>query len=708
MQRLLFILLFFILSTIYAESINFVGDMMFGRRYYCTNANSYDDDNQFIENNLCDIPEGLCDGAGVLGIIPNCGTYILLSGVEDYLTQDTLAVNVGNLESMITNDTSTPHPGHETCKIVFHSCPTIVEEIVDAGFKFVNIANNHVLDYMENGLMETQLLLNESNISSSGAGLYDIPACNPSFLYTNEANLAFLGSSDINGEDSGDECEPLLEATDEAPGFCSLNEDNISYQLSLLPEYLDSTIIVYQMHTGFEYESEPEERNFREGNIEYYNPFNLEPSERSIAMAHHAVDQGADIVVQHHPHVLQALEIYNNTLIAHSLGNFIFDQNFPETWSSIILNAQYNFAGFYNYKIIPIYLQYYLPQMANGTLANYILDYLAMKSRKLGTFIKVDRTNFEGEIISYEPNFSFSSNHTISLFSDQSNQNISLPMKLNKFRHISRISSDYDLEYRVGREIIWMGDFDYNPTIDDCVNDNTYYWNLLSSEITTSDFYNGGNSLQMIRNSNNTGNALVDNYYCYPLEPDVSKVTVRGFIKTENAEDAMIGVRFYSSRCNGIILTEYTEEIDGTNPWTEYYRNIDVPEDAKYIDIRMVSFPPNSGESEVFFDNIGLIAWEEWQIENSEVLSPNDYYYYQIKSVFDTIDITLNELSYYNENLNGDINNDGILNIQDVVTIINLILNGWSDEQLASADLNGDETINVLDVIQLVNIILNN
>ncbi len=60
MQRLLFILLFFILSTIYAESINFVGDMMFGRRYYCTNANSYDDDNQFIENNLCDIPEGLC------------------------------------------------------------------------------------------------------------------------------------------------------------------------------------------------------------------------------------------------------------------------------------------------------------------------------------------------------------------------------------------------------------------------------------------------------------------------------------------------------------------------------------------------------------------------------------------------------------------------------------------------------------------------
>ena len=707
MYRLLFILLLFVLTIIYAESINFVGDMMFGRRYYCTNANSYDNDNQFIEDNLCDMPDNLCDGAGTFGIIPNCGTYILLNGIKDYLTQDTLAVNVGNLESMITNDTSTPHPGHETCKIVFHSCPIIVEEIVDAGFKFVNIANNHVLDYMENGLMETQLLLNESNISFSGAGLYDIPACNPSFLYTNEANLAFLGSSDINGEDSGDECEPLLGATDGTPGFCSMNEENISTQLSLLTEYSDSTIIIYQMHTGFEYDSEPEERNFEEGNnIEYYNPFNLEPSERSIAMAHHAVDQGADIVVQHHPHVLQALELYNNTLIAHSLGNFIFDQNFPETWSSIILNAEYDSDGFYNYKVIPIYLQYYLPHIADGTLANYILDYLAMKSRKLDTFIKVDRNNFEAEIISYEPNFPFSTNHTISSFSNQSDQNISSPIKLNKFRHITGISSDDDLEFRVGREIIWMGDFDYNPTIDECVNDNTYYWNLLSSEITTSDFYNGGNSLKMIRNSNNVDNALVDNYYCYPLEPDVSKVTVRGFIKTENAEDAMIGVRFYSSRCNGIISTEYTEEIDGTNSWTEYYRNIDVPEDAKYIDIRMVSFPPDSGESKVWFDNIGLIAWEEWQMTGSEILSPNDYYYYQIKSVFDTVNLTLNELSYYNENqnLSGDINLDGLINILDIVLTIDLIL---IDEYDETADVNEDNELNILDIVTIINIILN-
>ena len=53
----------------------------------------------------------------------------------------------------------------------------------------------------------------------------------------------------------------------------------------------------------------------------------------------------------------------------------------------------------------------------------------------------------------------------------------------------------------------------------------------------------------------------------------------------------------------------------------------------------------------------------------------------------------------------GDVNQDSIINIQDVILVINLILNGEFD---LAADLNVDSTVNVLDVIQIVNIILNN
>ena len=55
-------------SIMLSESMNFVGDMMFGRRYYCTGANSYDDDNQDLEDDLCSMPEGFCDGFGSTGI----------------------------------------------------------------------------------------------------------------------------------------------------------------------------------------------------------------------------------------------------------------------------------------------------------------------------------------------------------------------------------------------------------------------------------------------------------------------------------------------------------------------------------------------------------------------------------------------------------------------------------------------------------------
>ena len=52
----------------------------------------------------------------------------------------------------------------------------------------------------------------------------------------------------------------------------------------------------------------------------------------------------------------------------------------------------------------------------------------------------------------------------------------------------------------------------------------------------------------------------------------------------------------------------------------------------------------------------------------------------------------------------GDLNYDGILNIQDVILIVNLVLNS---EYTNLADLNSDSTVDVLDIIQLLNIILN-
>jgi len=64
----------------------------------------------------------------------------------------------------------------------------------------------------------------------------------------------------------------------------------------------------------------------------------------------------------------------------------------------------------------------------------------------------------------------------------------------------------------------------------------------------------------------------------------------------------------------------------------------------------------------------------------------------------------LDELTEEIQGILGDINGDGILNILDLVSLVNLIL---SDDYLDTGDLNGDGILNILDLVLLANIILN-
>ena len=59
---------------------------------------------------------------------------------------------------------------------------------------------------------------------------------------------------------------------------------------------------------------------------------------------------------------------------------------------------------------------------------------------------------------------------------------------------------------------------------------------------------------------------------------------------------------------------------------------------------------------------------------------------------------------HYDQSVLGDINNDDIVNVQDIILLINIILTGQSDD---SGDLNSDGVVNILDVVQVINIILN-
>lgn len=64
--------------------------------------------------------------------------------------------------------------------------------------------------------------------------------------------------------------------------------------------------------------------------IHWGDEYITQPSPVQIELAHGLIDSGVDLIVGHHPHVIQSIEVYNHKTVFYSFGNFIFDQNFSE------------------------------------------------------------------------------------------------------------------------------------------------------------------------------------------------------------------------------------------------------------------------------------------------------------------------------------------------------------------------------------------
>jgi poly-gamma-glutamate capsule biosynthesis protein CapA/YwtB (metallophosphatase superfamily) len=100
-------------------------------------------------------------------------------------------------------------------------------------------------------------------------------------------------------------------------------------------------LVVVQLHAGFQ--------------------FQTAPSDFVRQVARDAIDAGADIVIGHHPHVLQGAEWYRGRLAVYSLGNFVFDQDFLTTFSSGFLRTVWDGDQLVEARLVPVELVAYRP-----------------------------------------------------------------------------------------------------------------------------------------------------------------------------------------------------------------------------------------------------------------------------------------------------------------------------------------------------------
>lgn len=182
----------------------------------------------------------------------------------------------------------------------FRNDPKAIEGLEFAGFDILSVANNHIFDYGRAAMEDSFLRLKEVGIDHLGGGFNEKEAYSPRIKEIKGMKIAFLAYTNLG--------TPYWSAKGERSGIAWLNKENLEKGIKKAKENAD--LVIVSIHFGEEYQSKS----------------NLEQK----YFAHLAIDSGADLVIGHHPHVVEEIERYKEKYIAYSLGNFIFDQSFSE------------------------------------------------------------------------------------------------------------------------------------------------------------------------------------------------------------------------------------------------------------------------------------------------------------------------------------------------------------------------------------------
>lgn len=254
-------------------------------------------------------------------------------------------ISVINLENPLTRR---GEPSEK--KFNFRARPEYIRVLQDGGIDLVNLANNHIFDYSEQGLFDTIELLDAGNIKHIGAGSNLTSARKAVIFKIMDVRIAFLGYYGLKKHSDS------YPATKDSAGTALRKLTYIRQDIRALRDSVD--LIIVNFHWGIEKEHLPETDQ--------------------ISFAHKTIDYGADLIIGHHPHVLQGIEKYKGKLIAYSLGNFIFGGNSRKHEKTAVLQIRINkhkkeIAGF---KILPVQVDYWQPRLMNSSSGQAIIDSL--------------------------------------------------------------------------------------------------------------------------------------------------------------------------------------------------------------------------------------------------------------------------------------------------------------------------------------------
>ena len=263
-------------------------------------------------------------------------------------------VVIVNLETAITkHDKAVPKVFN------FKTDPKNVTVLKQANIGIVSNANNHILDYNQQGLRDTLKTLDKAKIAHVGAGKNTEQARKPYFFKINNTRFAILGATDN---------EPTWVAGPNKPGtnYIEVGDKQFLEDIKKAKKQVD--ILIVTLHWG--------------PNMKEY------PSQKFINYAHKMIKSGADVVAGHSAHVMQGIEIFEKKLIIYDMGDFIDDyaitqelrNDLSALFSIVIKNKKV-----VDLNITPARISNMVVNKANKKDAELIFELLTKRSKQFKT-----------------------------------------------------------------------------------------------------------------------------------------------------------------------------------------------------------------------------------------------------------------------------------------------------------------------------------
>ena len=547
--------------------LHFVGDTMFGRRFFDPNADDYTAD-------------------GLLPLNPTVADHMkLLAPIQPLL--ENADFTVVNLETTLTEQPyfsqSGPRPAefHPTSNSVYASSTNAVMALKQAGVDIVDLGNNHMYDLLEPGLDTSLSALDQAQVLHFGAGKGEANAWAPVILNTKSQTIALIGCTTLRiplrtpGNDIPYVASDLLKKGGAA--YCS--EARLRAEIIAAKKQADMVLVM--IHGGQEYSRTPTLK------ISYLTEI--------------ARQAGATLVINHQPHVVGGFSWKDQSLAAWTMGSFLTDQTVWPTFESYLLAVYVREGKIIRAYVEPLMLDGFIPHGLTDELADYVVRGAA--GRVAGPFVM--------ESGAMEADFgarALQTSYTQTMDGGAAPGEI---IALPQAQWISGFKGKGKL--LLGRDLLWVGGFE-NEEVDSASH-GAPLWDLSLGNVRVGQDYAYENKLgiRLKRGISGSIDVVTTNLHRVFVDPNTN-LSITGMIRINQGSTAQVQMSWYSATTGPSFLKDIQPiEVQAYDTWQPFRFDVKAPATAVAVGVYLRLPPPNATTVTADFDNIRIIEWAKPQ-----------------------------------------------------------------------------------------------